>query len=369
MRPQSTASAAKFTLPDESYKLHRLEEAPPKEAEVTREEMLHYYREMQVIREMENMAAVLYREKKIRGFLHLYDGQEAVATGIEAAVTKEDHLITAYRCHGWTYTRGASVKAILAELMGRSAGVSQGKGGSMHMYSKNYYGGNGIVGAQVPVGAGVALALQLSGSDRICLTLYGDGAANQGQVFEAFNMAALWKLPCLFICENNHYGMGTSERRAAACPDYYTRGDYIPGIWVNGQDVLVVREATKWCADYIRSGKGPLVMEVDTYRYHGHSMSDPGKIYRPTEEVQGVRRERDPIKKVEKYALEGNLITEEELKTIAKEVKKEIAAAVEEADASPVLEPHHLYTHVMENQGDLFIRGTDPFTNNQSAAV
>ncbi|XP_058506182.1 pyruvate dehydrogenase E1 component subunit alpha, somatic form, mitochondrial-like isoform X6 [Solea solea] len=256
--------------------LHGLEAGPPLKAELTREQGLEYYRTMQTVRRMELKADQLYKQKIVRGFCHLYDGQEACAAGIEAAINLSDHLITAYRAHGYTFTRGVSVREIMAELTGRKGGVAKGKGGSMHMYAPHFYGGNGIVGAQVPLGAGVALACRYQGNGQICVSLYGDGAANQGQIFETFNMAALWKLPCIFVCENNKYGMGTSVERASASTDYYKRGDFIPGIRVDGMDILCVREATKFAADHCRSGKGPILMELQTYRYHGHSMSDPG---------------------------------------------------------------------------------------------
>uniref|UniRef100_A0A3B3CJI9 Pyruvate dehydrogenase E1 component subunit alpha n=1 Tax=Oryzias melastigma TaxID=30732 RepID=A0A3B3CJI9_ORYME len=294
--------------------LHRLEEGPPLKAELTREQGLQYYRTMQTVRRMELKADQLYKQKIIRGFCHLYDGQEACAAGIEAAINLSDHLITAYRAHGYTYTRGVSVKEILAELTGRKGGVAKGKGGSMHMYAPHFYGGNGIVGAQVPLGAGIALACRYQGNNQLCVTLYGDGAANQGQLFETFNMAALWKLPCIFICENNKYGMGTSVERAAASTDYYKRGDFIPGLRVDGMDVLCVREATKFAADHCRAGKGPIVMELQTYRYHGHSMSDPGVSYRTREEIQEVRSKSDPISMLKERMLANNMASAEEFK-------------------------------------------------------
>ncbi|XP_041439532.1 pyruvate dehydrogenase E1 component subunit alpha, somatic form, mitochondrial-like isoform X2 [Xenopus laevis] len=324
------ASEATFDI--KKCDIHRLEEEPPTQAVLTREEGLQYYRTMQTIRRMELKSDQLYKQKIIRGFCHLYDGQEACCVGLESGINPTDHLITAYRAHGYTYTRGVSVKEILAELTGRRGGCAKGKGGSMHMYAKNFYGGNGIV----PLGAGVALACKFFGKNEICLSLYGDGAANQGQIFETYNMAALWKLPCIFICENNRYGMGTSVERAAASTDYYKRGDYIPGLRVDGMDVLCVREATKFAADHCRSGKvgdyileyfnpdllffcvvvfetsyfifhGPILMELQTYHYHGHSMSDPGVSYRTREEIQEVRSKSDPITLLKDRMLNNNL--------------------------------------------------------------
>jgi pyruvate dehydrogenase E1 component alpha subunit len=200
---------------------------------VTREDALKYYKDMQTIRRLETAAGNLYKEKAIRGFCHLYSGQEACCVGMKASMRPHDAVITAYRAHGWTYVMGVDAVGVLAELTGRNTGCARGKGGSMHMYTENFFGGNGIVGAQCPLGAGVALAKKYSGTDGVCLTLYGDGAANQGQLYEAFNMAQLWKLPCIFICENNGYGMGTSVERASASTAYYTRGDYVSGIWVS----------------------------------------------------------------------------------------------------------------------------------------
>ena len=229
---------------------------------------------------MEMAADRLYKEKKIRGFCHLSTGQEAVAVGIEHAIERADHLITAYRCHGFALMRGGTVKSIIGELLGRREGIAYGKGGSMHMFSPGFYGGNGIVGAQVPVGAGIAFAQQYEGKKQVTLALYGDGASNQGQVFEAYNMASLWKLPVIFGCENNKYGMGTAANRSSAITDYYKRGQYIPGLKINGMDVLAVKAAVKYGKEYCAAGKGPLVYEYVTYRYGGHSMSDPGTTYR-----------------------------------------------------------------------------------------
>ncbi|XP_007944583.1 pyruvate dehydrogenase E1 component subunit alpha, testis-specific form, mitochondrial [Orycteropus afer afer] len=328
--------------------LFRLEEGPPVTADLTREDGLKYYRVMRTVRAMELKADQLYKQKFIRGFCHLCDGQEACCVGLEAGIRPMDHVITSYRAHGICITRGLSVRAVLAELTGRRGGCAKGKGGSMHMYTKNFYGGNGIVGAQVPLGAGIALACKYEENNEVCLTLYGDGAANQGQLFEVYNMAALWKLPCVFICENNRYGMGTSNERAAASTDYYKRGNFIPGLRVDGMDVLCVREATKFAADYCRSGKGPILMELETYRYHGHSMSDPGISYRSREEVQDVRRKSDPIMLLKDRMVNSKLVTVEELKEIDGEVRKEIDDAAQFAvtDPEPPLEElgHHIYS-------------------------
>jgi pyruvate dehydrogenase E1 component alpha subunit len=258
------------------YKLHKIDSGPGQETELTRDDGLLYYRQMMVMRRLEATAGNLYKEKAIRGFCHLYTGQEACCAGISAALGVHDAIITSYRAHAWSYMKGVSITAIFAELMGRAAGCSMGKGGSMHMYGNNFYGGNGIVGAQVPLGAGVGFALKYLGTDGLCVACYGDGAANQGQLYEAFNIAKLWTLPVIFVCENNGFGMGTSAERSSASTEYYCRGDYLPGIWVDGMDVVAVREATLWAANHVRSGKGPLIMDCATYRYSGHSMSDPG---------------------------------------------------------------------------------------------
>nr|CAH7737217.1 unnamed protein product [Callosobruchus chinensis] len=225
-----------------------------------------------------------------------------------------DAVITAYRAHGWTYIMGVEPLGVLAELCGRQSGCARGKGGSMHMYTDNFYGGNGIVGAQVPLGAGIALALKYKGTDGVCIALYGDGAANQGQVFEAYNMAKLWDLPCIFVCENNGYGMGTSAERASAEVNFYQRGMYVPGLWVDGMDVLAVKECFKYAINYAASGKGPLVIEAATYRYSGHSMSDPGTSYRTRDEIQEVRQTRDPITSFKEKIISTELVSADEIK-------------------------------------------------------
>ena len=261
-------------------------------------EMLAYYREMLLIRRFEEKAGQMYGMGLIGGFCHLYIGQEAVVVGMEHAATKDDAVITSYRDHGHMLARGMDPKGVMAELTGRSGGYSKGKGGSMHMFSteRNFYGGNGIVGAQVPLGVGIAFAFKYRGNDRVCLTYFGEGAANQGQVYEAFNMASLWKLPVVFVIENNGYAMGTAIARAKAGTEIYRRGDAfgIPGMEVDGMDVAAVTAAGLEAVAHCRAGKGPMLLEMKTYRYRGHSMSDPAK-YRSREEVQKMRAERDPI--------------------------------------------------------------------------
>uniref|UniRef100_A0A8C8DQ07 Pyruvate dehydrogenase E1 subunit alpha 1a n=1 Tax=Oryzias sinensis TaxID=183150 RepID=A0A8C8DQ07_9TELE len=324
--------------------LHKLDEAPATEVVMTREEGLKYYHIMQTIRRMELKADQLYKQKIIRGFCHLYDGQEACAVGIEAAINMSDHLITAYRAHGYTYTRGGTVKKIMAELTGRRGGIAKGKGGSMHMYCKNFYGGNGIVGAQVPLGAGVALACKYQGNNELCVCLYGDGAANQGQIFETYNMASLWKLPVIFICENNRYGMGTSVERAAASTDYYKRGEFIPGL------------------------RGPILMELQTYRYHGHSMSDPGISYRTRDEIQEVRSKSDPISLLKDRLLSNNMASVEELKVIDVEVRKEIEDAAQFATTDPEPPLDELCNHMFSNNPPVEVRGTNPWAKLKSVS-
>lgn len=256
---------------------------------------------------------------------------------MEAALEKDDAIITAYRCHGFALMRGGTVHNILAELLGKVTGISRGKGGSMHMFANQFYGGNGIVGAQVPVGAGIAFTQKYLNKNNCTFALYGDGAANQGQIFEVYNMAALLKLPVVFVCENNRYGMGTSIERSSASTDYFKRGgDYIPGLRIDGMDVLAVKEATKFAKDHVIKN-GPLVMEIDTYRYQGHSMSDPGTTYRTREEIQQMRSTRDTIKLVQSQILENDFAKEEELKEIEARIKAEVdeAAARAKDDSFP----------------------------------
>ncbi|CAD6226834.1 GSCOCG00005936001-RA-CDS [Cotesia congregata] len=355
--------ATEASFETKPFRLHKLDSGPSTKVTVTREEALEIYKKLHTIRRIETAAGNLYKEKIVRGFCHLYSGQEACAVGMTAALRPQDSVITAYRAHGWTYLMGIPPVGVLAELTGRQSGNARGKGGSMHMYAKNFYGGNGIVGAQVPLGAGIAFAHKYKGDGGVCLALYGDGAANQGQIFEVYNMSKLWDVPCIFICENNQYGMGTSAERAAANTEYYTRGDYIPGIWVDGMDVLAVREAMRFAIKHCTSGKGPLVMETMTYRYSGHSMSDPGTSYRTREEIQEVRQTRDPITGFKERILNANLVTADDLKKLESEIKKEVDEAVKIAKADKEIDDHELSADIYANCLESEIRDVTPFTS------
>jgi len=316
---------------------------------LTRREGLAYYAEMAVVRRVELVSDALYKEKAIRGFLHLATGEEAISTGSCAALSAQDHVITAYRDHGWYISRGGSAYECIAELLGRTDGASGGKGGSMHLYSGKgrFYGGNGIVGAQVPVGAGIAFASQYNKLDEVTLSIYGDGAANQGQVFEAFNMAALWKLPALFMVENNKYAMGTSVDRSTLEKRYHTRGAAlaIPGMHFNGMDVLATRLALQHARAFALES-GPMVLEAETYRYSGHSLSDPGLTYRTRDEVRQVRERRDPIANLRRRLIDMELSTEAELKEIDAAARADVDKAVEKAKACPQPAMSKLFAHM-----------------------
>lgn len=331
----------------------------PKEASATREELMKSFEDMYLIRRMEVMADNLYKSRKIQGFLHVYNGQEAIAVGMEKAINADDHLITAYRDHAYVVTRGGTPVQVLGELMGKVNGTSKGKGGSMHMYldKERFYGGNGIVGAQCPIGAGIAFAQKYKETGQLCITMYGDGAANQGQLYEAFNMAALWKLPVIFVCENNKYGMGTSIERAAAGPEFYKRCTYVPGLRVDGMDYLAVREATKFAASHCREGKGPIVLEMVTYRYAGHSMSDPGTSYRTREEIESVRKQQDPIEDVRNKLVENKLATTDELKVIEKAVRARLAKDMAAAESAEFPTGKALYDDILVE--NTFVRGVE----------
>ena len=316
---------------------------------ISRDELLKYYRDMLMIRRFEEKAGQLYGMGLIGGFCHLYIGQEAVVVGLEAAAEEGDKRITSYRDHGHMLAAGMNPDGVMAELTGRVGGYSKGKGGSMHMFSKekHFYGGHGIVAAQVPLGAGLAFADQYKENGRVTFTYFGDGAANQGQVYETFNMAALWELPVIFVIENNQYAMGTSQRRSTSSPDIYTRGAAfgIPGEGVDGMDVLSVKEAGDRAVNHCRSGKGPYILEVKTYRYRGHSMSDPAK-YRTREEVQKMREERDAIEHVRSLLLTGKHASEDDLKAIDKEVKAIVNASADFAKESPEPDLDELWTDI-----------------------
>ena len=340
-------------LPETSFEGYMLE-PPSLNYSATKGSLLQMFKDMVIIRRMEMACDALYKAKKIRGFCHLSVGQEAIAVGIENAITKRDSVITSYRCHGFTYMRGASVQAVLAELMGKRSGVSFGKGGSMHLFAPGFYGGNGIVGAQVPVGAGLAFAHQYKNEDACSFTLYGDGASNKGQVFESFNMAKLWNLPVVFCCENNKYGMGTAAARSSAMTEYFKRGQYIPGLKVNGMDILAVYQASKFAKEWCLSGKGPLVLEYETYRYGGHSMSDPGTTYRTRDEIQHMRSKNDPIAGLKMHLLELGIATEEEVKAYDKAARKYVDEQVELADKSAP--PEAKLSILFE---DVYVKGTE----------
>ncbi|MGP1275083.1 MAG: pyruvate dehydrogenase (acetyl-transferring) E1 component subunit alpha [Caulobacterales bacterium] len=309
-----------------------------------------WYRDMLLIRRFEEKAGQLYGMGLIAGFCHLYIGQEAVVVGVQSALREGDQVITGYRDHGHMLATGMTANGVMAELTGREGGYSRGKGGSMHMFSreKQFFGGHGIVGAQVALGTGLAFANRYREDGKVCAAYFGDGAANQGQVYESFNMAKIWDLPVIYIIENNQYAMGTSVKRSSSETHLYKRGVSfnIPGEEVDGMDVNAVYEAAKKAVEHARSGKGPYILEMKTYRYRGHSMSDPAK-YRTRDEVNEYREHKDPIDLAKKRILDGKFATEEQLKEIEKEIKKIVAESAEFAQSSPEPDPSELYTDVL----------------------
>jgi pyruvate dehydrogenase E1 component alpha subunit len=323
-------------------------------ARASRADMLKFYREMLLIRRFEEKAGQLYGMGKIAGFCHLYIGQEAVVTGMQACLKDGDQVITGYRDHGHMLACGLDPNGVMAELTGRIGGLSRGKGGSMHMFSKekNFYGGHGIVGAQVPLGTGLAFANKYRGNDHVSLAYFGDGAANQGQVYEAFNMASLWKLPVIYVIENNMYAMGTSVERASAEVELFKRGISfeIEGEEVDGMDVLAVREAGQKAVAHARAGKGPYILEMKTYRYRGHSMSDPAK-YRKREEVDDIRTHHDPIDGLKGQLIEQGHATEEDLRKIDNEIKAIVKEAADFSLESPEPDASELWTDVLIGEG------------------
>ena len=314
------------------------------------EDLLKFYKDMLLIRRFEEKAGQMYGMGLIGGFCHLYIGQEAVVVGVQTALNKNDMVITGYREHGHMLAADIDPKAIMAELTGRSGGVSKGKGGSMHMFDveKGFYGGHGIVGAQVALGTGMAFAAKYKGTDAIAVSYFGDGAANQGQVYESFNMAELWKLPVIFIIENNQYAMGTAVKRASSEVEFYRRGESfkIPGVQVDGMDVLAVRAAMDQAVASVRAGNGPILLEMKTYRYRGHSMSDPAK-YRSKDEVKMVRSNQDPIERVKEALLIQKIASEDELKAIDKEIKSIVMDAANFAQECPEPDASELYTDIL----------------------
>lgn len=317
-----------------------------KKTTYSKDQHLAWYRLMLRIRKFEEMALRMYGQQKIRGFCHVYIGQEAITAGMESALQEGDAIVTAYRQHGTAIGRGVPTKKAMAELFGKATGIVKGKGGSMHFFdnTNRYFGGNGIVGAQIPIGTGIAFAEQYRGTNNLCVTMFGDGAARQGSLHESFNMAMTWKLPVLYVCENNHYAMGTSVERTSNVIDLAKLGlSYdMPSESVDGMSPEAVHEAVTRAAEHIRSGKGPYYLEIETYRYKGHSVSDPAQ-YRTKEEVQQYK-DRDPVKMAETKLLQEKILDEDELKAIKKEVKEEIDAAMQFAEESPYPDPAELYT-------------------------
>ncbi|WP_257098601.1 pyruvate dehydrogenase (acetyl-transferring) E1 component subunit alpha [Pseudovibrio flavus] len=322
----------------------------PAIADFNKEEELKAYREMLLIRRFEEKAGQLYGMGLIGGFCHLYIGQEAVVVGIEMAKKKGDQMITSYRDHGHMLACGMDPNGVMAELTGREGGLSKGKGGSMHMFSKEqeFYGGHGIVGAQVALGTGLAFKNRYTNNGNVSLTFFGDGAANQGQVYESFNMAKLWNLPVIYVIENNKYGMGTSIERASSTTDLSQRGASfgIPGVQVDGMDVRAVKAATDYAMEWCREGNGPYILEMITYRYRGHSMSDPAK-YRSKDEVQKMRTEHDPIEQVRARLIANDWASEDDLKALDKEVRAIVAESAEFAQTSPEPDTSELYTDIL----------------------
>jgi pyruvate dehydrogenase E1 component alpha subunit len=314
------------------------------------DQLKSFYRTMLLIRRFEERAGQLYGMGLIGGFCHLYIGQEAVVVGMQSTIGAKDSVVTSYRDHGHMLACGMDPKGVMSELTGRSGGYSKGKGGSMHMFSreKNFFGGHGIVGAQVPIGTGLGFAHKYKGNKSVSLTYFGDGSANQGQVYESMNMAALWKLPVVYVIENNRYGMGTSVERASATTELYRHGEAfgIPGERVDGMDVLAVRTAGEGAVEHARSGAGPFILEMQTYRYRGHSMSDPAK-YRTKEEVDKVRNEHDPIDHLRKRLLDDKIADDAALKVVDVEIRKIVSDAAEFAQHSPEPDPSELWTDVL----------------------
>jgi len=337
------SSAVSKAVPKKRGRKSSLYDASP-------DELLEFYKQMLLVRRFEEKAGQMYGMGLIGGFCHLYIGQEAVVAGLQTALKDGDDVITGYRDHGHMLALDCDPNIIMAELTGRSGGISKGKGGSMHMFDvkKGFYGGHGIVGAQASLGTGLAFAHKYRGTDNVTLAYFGDGAANQGQVYESFNMAKLWNLPVIYVIENNQYAMGTAVKRASSEVELSRRGEsfQIPGKQVDGMNVLAVRAAAEEAIAWCRSGKGPMILEMKTYRYRGHSMSDPAK-YRSKEEVQKIRSEQDPIEMIKNAIIKSGDLDEAELKAIDKEIKATVAKAADFAQNSPEPDLSELYTEVL----------------------
>jgi len=346
-----SAETATFDV-DGSFETHNLDISPATTVECTKAELKEMFELMYTMRRMEITCDNEYKARNIRGFCHLYDGQEAVATGINSAFEPEDSWITSYRCHCVALARGGSVSKVVAELFGNIDGKSRGKGGSMHFYNKdkNFFGGAGIVGAQVPVGAGLAFANKYKAKPgekmQVAVACFGDGAANQGQIWEAANMSNLWNLPMIFCIENNRYGMGTSIERHSSVQDYYTMGNTIPGLRIDGMNVLAVKEGMRFAKEWAGSGNGPMYVEMMTYRYHGHSMSDPGTTYRNRDEIAFTRSTKDPLEFVKKCLVDAEFMTADEIKEKEKAIRKEVQKEVLKAKDSPKPPYEELFKHI-----------------------
>lgn len=319
-----------------------------KKNEFSKKSLLEFYEQMLLIRRFEEKAGQLYGMGLIAGFCHLYIGQEAIAVGMKHTMKKDDKVITTYRDHGHMLCAGSDPKRIMAELLGRADGSSKGKGGSMHLFDteRHFYGGHGIVGASVPIGAGLAFADKYLDKNNVTFCYFGDGASHQGQVYESFNMAKLWNLPVLFIIENNHYAMGTSLSRASSVDELYKRGIgfNIPGKKINGMDIFSVIKDGGEAVEYVRAGNGPFLLEIDTYRYRGHSMSDPA-TYRTKEELN-CKKEQDPIDNLRNYILDKKIASEADIKSVEDKIKSEVNDIVEFAKASPEPDESELMTEI-----------------------
>lgn len=350
------ASTIEVQLP--KFETHLLNQALPTTTTTTAEELIRLHKETIIMRRMEIACDLLYKNKEIMGFCHLYDGQEGIAIGINEAVTHDDPIITAYRSHGVALTRGVPVWKIIAEMLGTEGAATKGKGGSMHFYNKkaNFFGGSGIIGDQISVGTGLGFALKYKNQDNCSVVMYGDGAANQGQLYESANMASLWKLPVIYICENNNFAMGTSvDRSSAGGPNFHKKIYNVPGICTTGQNVFGVRETMKFAKNYVKE-HGPIVINFLTYRYHGHSMSDPGLTYRTRDEVMDKRKNADPLNVTKQLLLDNGILTEAQIKALDSEIKDFINEAVDMAKSGKKIGTDELLTDVYTPDSKIYIR-------------